>query len=63
MPYQRQFPSEVRTDTWTTISEDELRDCLDGWYNDVQVVIDGLRDGEHFRTPFAFYRFTESEER
>lgn len=47
----------IDSDEWESVSEDEARKKLDGYYNDVDTILNQLRSGLVIRTPWAFWKF------
>ena len=45
-------------DNWQETEESEVRYRLDGYYINLDEVIQAMKDGSTIRTPFAYYRYT-----
>ena len=51
--YQRQY---VGANDWQDVTEDEVRDKLDGPYHNVDMAMEYLNQNGFIRTPFSLYR-------
>lgn len=45
------------SEEWQEITEEKLRDRLDGYYKNIDLAIAWIREGNQLRTAFAFYRW------
>lgn len=57
--FQRMYADEP--DNWQEVTEEEIRKRLDGYYTNIDEVIDAVRNGAPIRTPFAFFRFVDAQ--
>ena len=55
--YERQF---ANGGDWEEVTEEYVRDHLDGPYRDVNKAMDYLHENGLIRTPFAYYRATKA---
>ena len=53
--FERMYADEP--DNWQPVEEDVIRDKLSGYYNNLDEVVQAIKDGQTVRTPFAFYRY------
>jgi len=47
------------SDSWESISEAKVRERLDGYYVDVDLVMDAMHQGDQVHTAFALYRWRD----